>query len=84
MIYHLANTSAQTESLRHGLEQTAGDTGLHVNAAISTLSGKPQKLVDKFIYLSRNISSTKSDVDFAEQRLRLLSIGYWSLIYPIK
>ena len=49
------NTPAQTEYLRHSLEQAAGGVGLHVNAnktefmcfkqegAISTLSGKPLK-----------------------------------------
>ena len=31
--------------------------------AIFTLSGRPLKLVDKFIYLGSNISSTESDVD---------------------
>ena len=31
--------------------------------AISSLSGKPLKLVDKFTYFSGNILSTESDVD---------------------
>ena len=31
--------------------------------AISTLSSKPLKLVDKFPYLGSNISSNKSDVE---------------------
>ena len=31
--------------------------------AISTQSGKPLKLIDKFIYLSSNILSTESDVN---------------------
>ena len=31
--------------------------------AISTLSGKPLKLVDKFTYFSSIISSTESDVN---------------------
>ena len=31
--------------------------------AISTLGGRPQKLVDKFIYLGSNISSTENDVN---------------------
>ena len=31
--------------------------------AISSLNGKPLKLVDQFIYLGSNISSTKSDVN---------------------
>ena len=51
------------ESQLHSLEQTVGGIGLYVNAekidimcfkqgAISTLSGKPLKLVDLFINLS--------------------------------
>ena len=31
--------------------------------AISTLNSRPRKLVDKFIYISSNISSTESDVN---------------------
>ena len=31
--------------------------------AISTLNGRPLKLVDKFTYLGSNISSTESDVN---------------------
>ena len=50
----------QAKSLLHSLEQAAGGISLHMNAnkieficfkqegAISTLSGKPLKLVDKF------------------------------------
>ena len=69
----LANTPAQAVSLLHCLEQTAGCMGLDVNTnkigfmcfkkeeAISTLSGKPLKLVNKFLYLGSNISSTESD-----------------------
>ena len=71
----LANTLAQAEPLLHSLEQALGGIDLYVNAnktaymyfkqkgAISTLSGKPLKLVDHFTYLSSNISSTESDVN---------------------
>ena len=71
----LTNSSAQAEFLLHSLEQTAGGNGLYVNAnkieymcfkwkgAMFTLSGKPLKLEDQFIYLSSNISSTESNVN---------------------
>ena len=69
-----ANTPAQAESYCTLQEQTGGGIGLHVNTnkteymcfkweAISTLSGWPLKLVDKFTYLSSNISSTESDIN---------------------
>ena len=73
------NTFIQAESLLHSLEQTAGDTGLHVNAnkmkfrcytweeAISTLNGGPLKLVDK--YLGSSISSTESDVNLCQSKV---------------
>ena len=71
----LANIHAQTESLLHNLEQEEGGIGVYVNAnktefmcfklegTISIFSCKPLKLVDKFTYLSSNISSTESDVN---------------------
>ena len=54
----------QAESLLHSLEQAAGGINLHVNVikaeficfkcgVISTLSGKPLKLVDKFTYFQQ-------------------------------
>ena len=67
---HLTNTPAQTESL----EQAARGIGLYKNVnktefmyvkqdgAISILSGKSLKLVDQLTYLSRNTSSTESNV----------------------
>ena len=67
----LANTPAQAESLLHSPEQATGGIGLYMNAmramcfkqgTLFTLSGKPLKLVDQFIYLGSNISSTESDV----------------------
>ena len=72
----LANTPAQTESLLHRLEQEVGGIGLRENAnkmeviwfkqegAISNLSRKPLKFVDKFMYLSSNISSTERYVNW--------------------
>ena len=70
----LTNTPAQAESLLHSLEQAAKDIGLYMNSdktkfmhfnqdnAISSLNDKSLKLVDHFIYLFSNISSTESDV----------------------
>ena len=63
----LLNTHAQTEPVMHSLEQAARGIGLYMNTnktefmyskqegAISPLSGKPLKLVDKITYLSSNI-----------------------------
>ena len=71
----LANTPSQLESLLHSLEQTARGIRLYVNSdktefmcfiqnsAISLLNSKLLKLVDQFIYIGGNISSTKSDVN---------------------
>ena len=71
----LANAPAQAETLQHSLERAAAGFGLHVNAHkteyvcfnqtgdISTLNGSSQKLVDKFSYLGRSISSTETDID---------------------
>ena len=64
----LTNTSAQAESLLHRLEQAARSIRFYTNKTefmcfkqdedISTLRGKPLKLVDQFKYLSSNISFT--------------------------
>ena len=63
----LTGTPAQAESLLHSLEQAAGGINLDMNTnkteymyfnpkeAISTLSGKPSKLVDQFTYIGSNI-----------------------------
>ena len=70
----LANTTTQTESLLYSLEQAVGCIGPHKNVdkteymslnqgVISTVNSSPLKLVDKFMYLSSNIPSTKSDVN---------------------
>ena len=65
----LINALAQAEYLLHSLEQAAGSIGLCMNAnktefmylkqegAISTLIGKPLKLVDLFTYHGSNIST---------------------------
>ena len=70
-----ANTLAQAESLLHSLERAAGGIGLHVNADkteymcfsrggdIYTLNSGPLKLVDKFTYLGRSISSSENDIN---------------------
>ena len=67
----LTDTCAQAESQLHSLEQAA--RGLNVNSnetgfmcfkqdgVISTLNSKPLKLIDEFIYLNSNISSTESN-----------------------
>ena len=81
----LANTPVQAESLLYSLEQAAIGISLHMNSdktgfmcfkedgPISTLNGKPLKLVDCFTYLGNNISSTQSDVN--------ISIGKaWNII----
>ena len=69
----LENTPAQAKSLLHSLEQTVRDMDLNINSnktefmcfnqvgAISSLNGKPLKLVDDFTYLNRNMSSTEND-----------------------
>ena len=71
----LANTPAQAETLKHGLERATAGIGLHVNAHkteyicfnqtgdISTLEETSLKLVDKFTYLGSSVSSTKTDID---------------------
>ena len=71
----LENTPNQAETLLHSLERVATGIGFHVNAHkteymcynqtgdISTLDGTPLKLVDKFTYLRRSVSSTEKDID---------------------
>ena len=71
----LANTPNQAETLLHSLERAATGIGLHVNTHkteymcynqtddISTLDGTFLKLVDKFTYVRRSVSSTKKDID---------------------
>ena len=71
----LANRPNQAETLLDSLEQAAAGIGLHVNAHktenmcfnqtgdISTLDGTSLKLVDKFTYLGRSVSSTEKDID---------------------
>ena len=70
-IARLANTPAQAKSLLHCLEQTTWGICFHVNAnktcfkrrgALSTLKGRPLKLVDKFTYYSSNISYMESEL----------------------
>ena len=65
----LANTPAKAKSLLYALEQAVDDIGLHMNAnktkfmcfkqegASFILNCWPLKLVDKFTYLSSNIST---------------------------
>ena len=69
----LANTPAQAETLLHSLEHANGGIGFHVNADraeymcfnqrgnIPTLKGGLLKLVDKFTYFGRSVSSTEKD-----------------------
>ena len=66
---------AHAKSPLHSQEQAAGSIGLYGNAnktelmcfkqegIISTLNGKPMKLVDYFTYLGSNISSTESNIN---------------------
>ena len=71
----LANMPNQAETLLHSLERAAAGICLHVNAHktaymcynqtgdITTLDGGSLKLVDKFTYLGRSVSSTEKDID---------------------
>ena len=70
----LANTPAQAKTLLHGLGRAAAGISLHVNAdkmeymclyqrGDITLIGSSRKLVDKFTYLERNVSSTETDIN---------------------
>ena len=71
----LANSPNQAETLMHSLERAAAGIGLHVNAHktefmcynqtgnITTLDGTSLKLVHKFTYLGRSVSSTEKDID---------------------
>ena len=71
----LANAPAQSKTLLHSLEWAAAGISLHVNAHkteymcfnqtgnISTLNGSTLKLVDKFTYLERSVSSNEIDIN---------------------
>ena len=71
----LANTPNQAETQLHSLERAAAGIGFHVTAYkteymsfnqtgdISTLDGSYMKLVDKFTYLGKSVSSTEKDID---------------------
>ena len=85
----LANTPVLIECLLHSLKQAAGDIGLYVNAnktefkwegAISTLTSKPLKLVDKFTHLGSNTSSTESNVNMCQLKA-WTSINRLSIIW---
>ena len=65
------NTHAQAESLLHSLALTS----FKHEVAISTLSGKPLKLVDQFTYLTSYISFTESDVNIPFAKVWT---GFWS------
>ena len=70
----LTSITAQAKPLKHSLEQASTSVSLYVTAiktefmsfeiegAISTLSGKPIKLVEQFTYFGNNISSAESDI----------------------
>ena len=71
----LANTPNRAETLLHSLERAATGIGLPVNANnteymcynqtgdISILDETSLKLVDKFTYLGKSVSSTEKDID---------------------
>ena len=71
----LANAPIQAETLLHSLQQAASGIDLQVNADkteymcfnqrgdISTLMGRPLKLMDKFTYQGSSVSSTKKDIN---------------------
>ena len=70
-----ANTPTQAKSLLYSLELVARSIGLFIDLVktefmcfkhdrgISSLNGKPLKLVDQFTYFSSIISSTESDAN---------------------
>ena len=70
-----SNVSPPTECWLHNLEQAARITGVYAKSdkidfkcfnqdgIISSLTGKPLKFVNQFIYLGSHISSTESDVN---------------------
>ena len=84
----LANAPTQTETLLHSLERTVEGIGLHVNALkteymcfnqkgeISTLNGSSLKLVDKFTYQGRSVSSTETEIDTRLAKAWTVSISY--------
>ena len=69
------NTPAQAKTSPHNLKWAAAGIGLHVNkdkteytcfnqrGDISKLKGSSPKLVDKFTYLGRSVSSTETDIN---------------------
>ena len=75
LINIITHTPNQAETLPHSLERATAGIGLHINAHkteyicynqtgdISTLDGTPLKLVDKFTYQGRSVSSTEKDID---------------------
>ena len=78
----LADSSTQTETLLHSLQQTAIDVVFNLYAnkieslcfkqegTIFTLSHKPLKFVVQFIYLGRYISSTEKEVNIRLAKAR--------------
>ena len=96
----LTNTLAQAKSLLHSLEQVIRGIGLGLYTNLDnteficfneddsiSLNGKPWKLVDLFIYLSRNISLTERDVNICIHKAwivinKLLTI--WKADFSIK
>ena len=87
----LANTHAQAESLLHRLEQAAKSIGLYVNAdktefmhfnqdnSTSLLNnGNLLKLVEQFIHIDSNISSTEKNVNNPWiKRWQVIKLDLW-------
>ena len=77
----VSSLPSQAKSLLHHLEQAARGISLCINSdktkfvsfnrdsAMSSLNDKPLKLVDQFIYLGSNISSTENDVNICIGRV---------------
>ena len=95
----LSNTLTLVKSLLYNLEQTAKCISLSVNLdktgflcfnqkdVVFSQNGKPLKLVDLFIHLCSNISSTDSDIKrcLVKHGLQLRSYRpYGNLIYLLK
>ena len=93
-----ANKPAQAGYLRYHMEQEARDIGLYSSdktnfmdlnqdAAISSINCEPRNLVDQFIYLGSNISSTESNVNMCRGKAWTAIIDYmeiWSLRFCFK
>ena len=92
----LANTPTKAKSLLRSFELVARGIGHHMNedkiefmclnqeGKMSPRNDVSLKLVDKFMYLSSNVSSAESDISIRLAMHGLLLIGYWSYGNPVE